>query len=319
MSVAYCNCQLLTGNPVCGNKVTTLWQTYKNCENLTGSPVCGELVTDMHNAYHNCKKLTGSPVVGNNVTDMSNAYQNCFNLTGSPVCGPNVIDMSYAYHNCKNLYGDMYVRSYFVDNVEGCFLYRNNSRRLNIYIPANAPTTATFFKSDSGLIDGITWTNSGTNFYNTAYNIYVYPTLQGPVYGTVNYSVSKANGATYGFPYNASTGYYTSENQGVASSVSLCTVTVNNPNNDTVIMELIHSGEYGSDFGLISELNKTLTLYTGDQSDIINVYKEISTHSDKVQVLNLGKINGTFQVKYKKDSSVNSGLDTFKFRLITVK
>jgi len=200
MSNAYYNCTNLTGSPVCGANVTSMYSTYRNCSNLTGSPVCGDKVTNMGSAYYNCYNLTGSPACGANVTDMSYAYSNCsnltgspacdnnvtsmvrtyyncFNLTGSPVCGNKVTNMSYAYYMCKNLYGNAYFYSSSVGNIQGCFAGRNNSKRLNIYVTSGSTTNTTIHCNNSYSLVGasITWSNSSTYQYNTTYNIYIYP------------------------------------------------------------------------------------------------------------------------------------------------
>ena len=105
MYVTYWGCSKLTGQPVCGPKVTDLYGTYRFCSNLTGQPVCGPLVTNMAYAYDGCYNLTGSPVCGPNVTNMNSTYCNCYNIAGRPVCGNNVIDMRETYYKCHNIIG----------------------------------------------------------------------------------------------------------------------------------------------------------------------------------------------------------------------
>lgn len=160
------------------NNVTNMAYAYYQCLNLKGSPVCGEKVTNMYYAYFNCINLTGSPVCGNNVTDMSSAYRACINLTGSPVCGNNVTNMSLAYSNCPNLTaGTFYFYAKNIVNARSCFQGKNNARRYNIHVPANSKTLNTFIQNDSSTSlvgTTITWTNNGTCWYNTKYNIYIY-------------------------------------------------------------------------------------------------------------------------------------------------
>lgn len=201
MSMAYYNCWNLTGSPVCGINVTDMYLTYFECFNLTGFPMCGPNVTNMSGVYYDCSNLTGSPVCGNNVINMSQAYFGCTNLTGSPVCGTNVNDMNSAYLSCTNLTGppvcgpnvtNMYGTyigcpnsvqgtSYFyspnVENALRCFYGKNNSLRFNVHVPVNSTTLNTFLISNSKSIVGanITWTNTDSYYYNTAYNIYIYP------------------------------------------------------------------------------------------------------------------------------------------------
>ena len=135
-------------------------------------------MTDMRNAYSYCYNLTGSPVCGDNVTNMSYTYYNCSNLTGSPVCGNNVTNMASAYYNCRNLNaGTFYFRAKNITNIAKCFYGKNTSRRYNIHIPAGSKTLNLIYNTTNAYsIVGatITWTNSGQNFYNTTYNIYIY-------------------------------------------------------------------------------------------------------------------------------------------------
>jgi hypothetical protein len=65
-----------------------------------------------------------------------------------------------------------------ITNATNCFAGKNNARRLNIYIPENSTTNTVFAYNNSrsiaGLL-GVTWTITDAYYYNTAYNIYVYP------------------------------------------------------------------------------------------------------------------------------------------------
>ncbi len=184
MSNAYTNCYSLTGPPMCGNNVTNMRNAYKNCISLTGFPVCGTNVINMSGAYDHCYNLTGSPVCGDNVTDMSYSYYGCNNLTGSPVCGNNVTKMSATYYNCQNLHSNGYFYSNNITNVGGCFGKKDNSKRLNVYIPDTGTTLNTIINNtastNSITWENIEWTYDNTfpvdaHYYNTAQNIYVYP------------------------------------------------------------------------------------------------------------------------------------------------
>lgn len=160
--------------------ITNITYTYYNCFNLTGSPICGNNVTNMYGTYSNCNKLTGSPVCGSNVTDMGYTYSSCYNLTGSPVCGDNVIHMYRTYENCYNLSGNSYFYSPQVANVGYCFYNRNTSSKLSLYVPSNSTTLTTcLINNDYSMVGkNITWTDDITTngcYYNTEYNIYIYP------------------------------------------------------------------------------------------------------------------------------------------------
>jgi hypothetical protein len=173
-----------------------MYGAYHNCYNLTGSPVCGENVTNMDAAYYLCSNLTGSPVCGENVTSMSGAYYGCRNLTGSPICGNNVThaganfsapahsggittECRGAYQNCTSLGPNGYFYSNKIVSAIRCFSGRNVSNRLNLYVPMNSTTLNTCLWNNTSSLVGanITWTNDATNnhYYNTQYNIYIYP------------------------------------------------------------------------------------------------------------------------------------------------
>jgi hypothetical protein len=195
MFYTYFNCRNLTGSPVCGNNVTSMYYTYYNCTNLTGNLVCGANVTNMAYAYSHCNNISGIPVCGDNVTDMGCAYYNCRNLTGNPICGNNVTNMYYTYWNCYNLSaGSIHIRSNNISNAQACFSGKNNARRYDIYAHQGTATWNTLsYNNTSSLTGGnITWTNDTTTggFYNTAYNIYVAPlinisfTIDGTTYQT---------------------------------------------------------------------------------------------------------------------------------------
>lgn len=152
---------------------------FNNMRNLTIVSIPNNVV-NLSNTYKDCIRLTGSPVCGNNVTDMSSAYSGCNNLTGSPACGNNVTNMFIAYHNCPNLYGNGYFYSNNVADIQNCFYGRNTSNYLNLYVPANSTTLNTCLYNNTSSMVGtsIDWTDDiATNgrYYNTQYNIYIYP------------------------------------------------------------------------------------------------------------------------------------------------
>ena len=205
MHTAYGSCRNLTGSPVCGKSVTNMNQAYHGCSNLTGSPVCGPNVIDMAYAYQYCYNLTGSPACGNKAIDFEYAYRNCYALTGSVyinryntsidmrstfdtcigLTGPvyigttnNTVYLYNAFKNCISLTGNFYLDSNDAE-VSNCFAGKDNSTMLNVYVPASSSTFVNCIRNDYYTLTGttITWTNDTTynRYYNTAYNIYIYP------------------------------------------------------------------------------------------------------------------------------------------------
>lgn len=180
MSETYKGCYSLTGPSVCSDNVTNMSMAYQECYNLTGAPVCGKRVTNMSRTYYWCGNITGSPVCGDKVTNMSYTYNHCANLTGFPICGRNVTRMDSTYASCNNLASNAYFYSAKITNMQKCFSPRNIYKYLNLYLPANSTslTTALINNTSSMVGASIAWTNdmaANNRYYNTQYNIYIYP------------------------------------------------------------------------------------------------------------------------------------------------
>jgi hypothetical protein len=164
---------------VCGGMVTFMYDAYRNCTNLI-TAVCGPNVWSIDYAYCGCTNLK-TAVCGPNVASMVNTYQNCTNLTEA-VCGLNVTNMGYAYYNSTNIRGNAYFYSSNIINVRSCFENRRTNQMLNVYVQANTITANTVLNGSNSVYNSITgkqftWTDDTTNarYYNTTYNIYVYP------------------------------------------------------------------------------------------------------------------------------------------------
>ena len=125
-----------------------------------------------------------------------------------------------------------------------------------------------------------------------------------------SYTVSAISGASYGF--SLSSGYYESQNKGVNSSYAICKVTITNPYGANVYMDYINYAEANYDFGLVSNLNTPLSLSTtADSSNVLLNCKGNS--SSTMKTLDLGKVEGYYYVKFRKDNSTSSYNDSFKF------
>jgi hypothetical protein len=324
MSYAYYSCYNLTGSPECGPNVTNMAFAYYDCNKMTGSPNCGSKVTNLSNAYYRCQNLTGSPVCGNSVTNMAYAYGYCTNLTGPAICGANTQTVASAFRNCTNIGSNAYFFSNRINNATGCFAGKNNSRRINVYVPTtgynsthNTLKTCLYTNTMSLVANTITWTQSGSNYYNTAYNIYICPVANVASVGEGTYSVSTVSGAPYGFNYDSSTGFYISGNKGVSSSYALSRVNISNPAGYTVYLDYIQSSESYFDYAGISLLNTALSLSTSmDTKDKLSHNLQDINTSGNVVTIELGVItSGFIDIKYRKDGSGDSGLDSFQFRL----
>ena len=127
------------------------------------------------------------------------------------------------------------------------------------------------------------------------------------------YTVEPIEGAKYGFALNDN-GYYESENTGVASSYAICKINIDNAAGCGVFIDCISSGESKYDYGILSEVDKTLTLNTiADTQNVFKHFKEQT--SEEVQTVKYGVIDGSIYAKFIKDSTGNVGYDSFQFKV----
>lgn len=129
-----------------------------------------------------------------------------------------------------------------------------------------------------------------------------------------SYTVTPVD-ALYGFDYNPSTGYWTSTNAGKDSTAAVCKVTIDNPGAKTVRIYFINWAEEGFDYGLIGNMNTTLSSsHIADSSGVRFSCKSSNSSSEQFVTLGTGK-SGWFYVKYIKDDSSHHNNDNFQFRI----
>lgn len=130
--------------------------------------------------------------------------------------------------------------------------------------------------------------------------------------GKEGWSVKQISGVTYGFKaVNSGTiTYWQSTNAKKDGTFSMCKLVINNPNKKNVNLMVQQSSEYNFDYGVISNLNSSLTTTVND-STYKQSWKGISTTG--WQTLPLGKVNGWYHIKYRKDGSSYDGNDYFRF------
>lgn len=132
------------------------------------------------------------------------------------------------------------------------------------------------------------------------------------LYKEEKWYVENVSGVTYHFKLNSS-GYYESTNKSVNSSYSLCKLVISNPLGKNVTMTYINSGESNYDFGIVSNLNSTLSLSSSADSAYLLNCKGSSSTSAKT--LSLGPVDGFYYIKFLKDGSQHSGNDSFQFKI----
>lgn len=133
------------------------------------------------------------------------------------------------------------------------------------------------------------------------------------------FDVTAVPNAKYGFELN-SAGYYVSKNYHIANSAALCKVVFNVSTETQVRLDCINSGENNYDYGIISQLDKTLTTSTNDDGNTgtTNVLKNFKgSSSTNVQTVTLTVPAGEhfIYVKYRKDGSGDNNNDTLQFKV----
>ena len=113
--------------------------------------------------------------------------------------------------------------------------------------------------------------------------------------------------------------YYTSSNAGVNNSVSYGKLTFNFAQETVVVLRCINRGESTYDFGIVSELDASLSISTTeDTTGVLHSFKgEVSEDPvDLTLVIPSGSHFVTF--KYKKDGSQHNPGDYFKIKATTL-
>jgi hypothetical protein len=131
------------------------------------------------------------------------------------------------------------------------------------------------------------------------------------------WSVEAVSGASYGFTYNSSTGYWVSTNKGKHNTAAVCKLLIQNLARKTVTMTYINSGEAYYDYGIISKVNTTLALTNTADSDYSTRFYGASSTSAKTLELTDAKNYDAcwYYIKFRKDGSGNSDNDSFQFKI----
>lgn len=136
-------------------------------------------------------------------------------------------------------------------------------------------------------------------------------------------SYEVVNVGTYGFDLNSSTGYYTSNNNGIDKSASVCRIDFYVPVTATITFTYINYAEQGYDFGVFGNIDVALNnnYYPADSSISDTSYKlacNTSAHNmSSAQTLTYSMPAGehSIWVKYSKDDASAANNDTLQFKV----
>lgn len=128
------------------------------------------------------------------------------------------------------------------------------------------------------------------------------------------------SGASYGFTLNNQTGYYTSNNNGQASSAAVCRVNFDFETSCLVTISYINYAEATYDYGIFGNIDTALgTTYTADS----NAYHSCNASADNtanVQTLTYTIPSGQhfIDIKYRKDTYTDSNNDDLRWKIDSI-
>lgn len=232
-------------------------------------------------------------------------------LTWSQIAnyGEDFTIVVYVRRSSKNTTGYAYIQGAEIEVNYTIPVYHNvsitNSTSATVTASDTHPLEGTDVEIRSNTISGLTITDNGTDV--TSQFTQRQDTAE-------SYSVTNIT-TTYGFALNGN-GYYESNNKAHASSAAVCRVDFHVPVAATITFSLINYAEATYDYGLLSNIDETLT--TNASADTSNVYwNGKNNNSASVQTVTYTMTAGDhyIYVKYFKDQYTDSNNDSLQFKV----
>lgn len=131
---------------------------------------------------------------------------------------------------------------------------------------------------------------------------------------TNSWSVADVSGASYKFTLNSS-GYYESNNKGVANSAAVCRVNLHIEKACNVVFKCINYAESNYDYGVLGVIDKAMdTDYNDTSMNVAKSFKGLSSPNVQTHTYSNVAVGDHFiDVKYRKDSSANESNDSLQF------
>lgn len=238
-----------------------------------------------------------------------------------------------------------YYYTYTIDNVNED---HNVVVKENIIIPPEEDPDKEYFPITISSINATTDPKRGTVRVESGASetIYIYPTdpqLTLALDNSVDVSsqlvshhgeyatsaITTAPGASYGFVFSSSTGYYVSNNKGVDKTAAVCIVTLNLPVRSLVTIEYINYAEATYDFGVFGNVDTPLSnnyYAAGNDGATItdSSYKlacntsAYNTSTSKTLTYEIDKGEHSLYIKYSKDDATSDNNDTLQFKILSI-
>lgn len=138
--------------------------------------------------------------------------------------------------------------------------------------------------------------------------------------GQITSSTTTAQGASYGFIYCASTGYYTSTNKGVQTSAAVNRVTFNLPVRCLITIQFINYAEATYDYGIFGNIDTALGTTSGSDTNAKLVCNTSTYNQSSPQTLTYEMQSGShfIDIKYRKDNGTDSYNDNLQFKILSI-
>lgn len=142
-------------------------------------------------------------------------------------------------------------------------------------------------------------------------------------------ALTTVQGASYGFAYCGTTGYYMSQNKGVDKSAAVCKIDFDLPVRCLVTIQFINYAEASYDFGVFGNIDIPLnTDYyaagSGGATITDNSYKlacntsTYNTSSPQTITYEIESGQHSIYIKYSKDDATSENNDTLQFRVTNI-
>lgn len=142
-------------------------------------------------------------------------------------------------------------------------------------------------------------------------------------------ALTVVQGASYGFAYCGTTGYYMSQNKGVDKSAAVCKIDFDLPVRCLVTIQFINYGEASYDFGVFGNVdiplsNNYYAAGSGGATITDNSYKlacntsTYNTSSPQTITYEIEAGEHSVYIKYSKDDATGENNDTLQFKVTSI-
>lgn len=168
-------------------------------------------------------------------------------------------------------------------------------------------------------IDGSMLTVTPPRYAKTT-NTYIDDELTWTYIDTSTWEVQEVEGAAHGFELN-SNDYYESQCKKIANGYAVCKVVFTGEAERDITLRCISYGESNYDYGIISQVDKTLALSNTDDgatgsTNVLKNFKGLSSPNPVDLTITIPAGEHFIYCKYRKDGSGDTGNDSLQFMVV---